>query len=126
MDEIEINSSIPDELVIPECNKQLHKIGLKLDKTNYMDIKRNRFCTPFVCHLMVNAFMWRSILVLLIPREHRDLQVYYGNFGYLLGLSYHFNLTHMTWGLYHIFIMLIFHYNYIHDIKPTFLLLFQM
>src|ERR1700761_4964781 len=95
---VNLSTYLPTYLRVNSAVIQLHRIGLTVRKSE-KHLKRNFLCHPLLVATSIWTFTIRSIITLLFDRNNRQLFIYFGDFPYLTGITYHLNIGLFLWSL---------------------------
>src|SRR5882724_8909736 len=125
MNSLDVNKVLPNHLVIPSADNQLFKIGLCLTRTTN-DVQREWISKPIFIAIITIIFTLRPMIRIVLSHEELKYFIIFGDFAYLMGTTFNLNIGMSLFGLLNLIYELIFYYNYKNDIKPTFLVVFQV
>lgn len=115
---------LSSQYIIVSIDKVLFRKGILLSYTEDQ-ATRSWFYQPWLVFTFVLAYMLLSqILGILIAKD--NISRYIGLPGHLFGMKTHYCLFLLLCSMFCLSSHLIHYYNYVNEIKPTFLLVFQM
>jgi len=124
MESFDANKPLPLDTAINSAESHLYRIGLNLFKIN--DEKRNIFYNPLLVFIINSIAIIKSIIALLMTEDNETISIIIGDFSHFLGLRIHFNLGSGLAYLLALTSQLIYFYNYMKGIKPTYFKVFEM
>ena len=99
---------LPKEITIKSKGNYLYKIGLSLFANGLT--KKNRFIHPILLFIMSLLFMFRSIVVILIPEEYEYLLPLIDDLFIALNIKFHGNLLIIIVTVFSLLFQLIHYY----------------
>ena len=123
--QIDPNKCLPPELAVQSVDDILYRIGLCLTSVRD-EPKRLLIDHPLIAFGFVFIFMTERLITISLSEENVFLFKILGDIGYFVGFSLHFGVMFILCSLFNIISQMIFYYNHKNDVKPTFLILFQV
>jgi hypothetical protein len=124
MESFDANKPLPLDIALNSAESHSYRIGLNLFKIN--DQKRSIFHNPLLVFIINSIAIIKSIISLLMTEDNERISIIIGDFPHFLGLRIHFNLGLSLIYLLVLTSQLIYFYNYMEDIKPTYFKVFEM
>jgi hypothetical protein len=124
MESFDANKPLPLDIALNSAESHSYRIGLNLFKIN--DQKRSIFHNPLLIFIINSIAIIKSIIALLMTEDNKRISIIIGDFSHFLGLRIHFNLWSCLSYLFALTSQLIYFYNYMEDIKPTYFKVFEM
>jgi hypothetical protein len=124
MESFDANKPLPLDIAINSAESHLYRIGLNLFKIN--DQKRSIFNNPSLIFIINSIAIIKIIISLLMTEDNERISIIIGDFSHFLGLRIHINLTSCLFFLLALTSQLIYFYNYMKGIKPTYFKVFEM
>ena len=110
------NMIFPVDISVESIGTHLYKVGFTNYKFN--EEKRSLFYNPLLVFTIISLMSLRFITSLLITKADRQFFLKIGDFSYIVGVRYHYNLFMLQIFLCTLLSQLIHHYNYRHNIRP--------
>ena len=124
MESFDVNKPLPLDIALNSAESLLYRIGLNLFKINGQ--KRSIFHNPLLIFIVNSIAITKSIISLLMTEDNEAIFIIMGDFSYFFGLRIHYNVASGLIYLLTLTSQLIYFYNYMKGIRPTYLKVFEM
>ncbi|CAG2105689.1 unnamed protein product [Medioppia subpectinata] len=119
------NKMLKNISTVKEADIHLFRIGLCLTSTR-VEAKRSLIHKPIVQFVVLIYGFFKYTITLLIPDLDLFSTIVLGDFSQFVGIKLHFNIACNFFIILALSSQLVYFYNYINDIKPTFLNVFEV